>query len=76
MREDWKTINLLYDKVDNSIVFPIHSSKILPTFLHYLLEYHKLPQNATLIFPDQVVRLVKDKNEFKYEEVYNEERQK
>ena len=76
MKEDWRKIEILYNSKDNQIVFPIKSNKILPTFLHYLLEYHNLPQNAKLVFLDQVVRLVKDKNEFKYEEVHNEERQK
>lgn len=67
--EQWRTTKVLYNKESNTIVFSILSTNILPTFLHYLLEYHKLPQDATLIFLDKKVKLVKKENEFIYEEI-------
>lgn len=67
--EQWRTTKVLYNKESNTIVFSILSTNILPTFLHYLLEYHKLPQDATLIFLDRKVKLVKKENEFIYEEI-------
>lgn len=69
MKEDWRKVEILYDSKANQIVFPIHTSKILPTFLHYLLEYHNLPQNAKLVFLDKTVRLKKTKESYEYEEV-------
>lgn len=69
MNEAWKTINIMYDKKNNTITFPVKSDKILPAFLHYLLEYHKLPQNAKLIFLDQTVRLEKIDQEYIYRRV-------
>ena len=68
--EKWKNTRILFDKLSNTIVFPVLSETILPTFLHYLLEYHKLPQDAILIFLDKKVKLIKNnKNEFVYEEI-------
>ena len=67
--EQWRTTRVLYNKESNTIVFSICSTSILPTFLHYLLEYHKLPQDAILIFLDKKVKLVKKENEFIYEEI-------
>ena len=68
--EKWNQTRILFDKLSNTIVFPVLSKAILPTFLHYLLEYHKLPQDAILVFLDRKVKLVKnDKNEFIYEEI-------
>lgn len=67
--EQWRTTKILYNKESNTIVFSILSTSILPTFLHYLLEYHKLPQDATLIFLDKKVKLVKKENEFIYKEI-------
>lgn len=67
--EQWRTTKVLYNKESNTIVFSILSTNILPTFLHYLLEYHKLPQDAILIFLDKKVKLVKKENEFIYEEI-------
>ena len=67
--EQWRTTKVLYNKESNTIVFSILSTNILPTFLHYLLEYHKLPQDATLIFLDKKVKLVKKENEFIYKEI-------
>lgn len=62
-------IKVLYNKASNSLLLPVLLENILPTFLYYLLEYHKIPQDATLVFLDKKVRLVKSDDEFKYEEV-------
>lgn len=68
--EVWKTTKVLFDRRSNTITFSVFSTSFLPTFLHYLLEYHGLPQDAILIFLDKKVRLVKNKqNEFIYEEI-------
>lgn len=69
MNESWKTISIMYDKEQNTITFPIKSDKILPAFLHYLLEYHRLPQDATLVFLDQKVRLTKIDQKYIYRRV-------
>lgn len=68
--EQWKTTRVLYDKRSNTITFAVFSTSFLPTFLHYLLEYHNLPQDAILILLDKKVKLIKDKeNNFIYEEI-------
>jgi len=69
MSNDWKTINIKYDKKSNTIYFPVNSNEILPAFLHYLLEYHKLPQNAIMAFTDQQVKLVKIDQNYIYRRV-------
>ena len=69
MKKDWKTVNIKYDEKSNTIYFPVESSELLPAFLHYLLEYHRLPQNATLKFTDQTVRLIKQDQDYIYRRV-------
>jgi hypothetical protein len=62
-------INVKFNAKTNEIKFPVDSTKYLPAFLHYLLQYHKLPQNATLIFTDQTVKLVKTRKDYVYRRV-------
>lgn len=69
MNKDWKTVNIKYNKKSNTIYFPVESKEILPAFLHYLLEYHKLPQDAILAFTDQKVRLIKIDQDYIYRRV-------
>ena len=62
-------ISIQYNTETNEIIFPVDSTKILPAFLHYVLLYNKLPQNATLIFTDQTVKLIKTKKDDIYRRV-------
>lgn len=71
MSNNWKTVNIKYDKKNNVIHFPIESKEVLPAFLHYLLEYHRLPENAIMAFTDQEVRLIKKDQEYIYRRVTN-----
>lgn len=62
-------INIQFNAETNEIKFPIDSTRILPAFLHYVLQYNKLPQNATLIFTDQTVKLIKTRKDYVYRRV-------
>lgn len=69
MEKDIEKVNVLYNNETNELAIPVNSDRILPAFLHYLLEYHQIPQNATLYFNDKTVRLKKTKESYEYEEV-------
>ena len=62
-------INIQFNTKTNEITFPVDSTKILPAYLHYVLLYNNLPQNATLIFTDQTVKLIKTKKDYIYRRV-------
>lgn len=62
-------IDIQFNTKTNEIKFPVDSTKILPAFLHYVLQYNNLPQNATLIFTDQTVKLVKTKKDYIYRRI-------
>ena len=69
MSKKWNTVNIQYDKKNNIIVLPIKSDEVLPAFLHYLLEFNNLPQNATMKFLDQTVKLEKTDQDYIYRRV-------
>jgi len=69
MDNNWKSVNIQYDKKHNRLIFPISSKEVLPTFLHYLLLNHNLPQDATIVFNDQVVKLIKVDQEYIYRRI-------
>ena len=65
----YKMTQVKYDKVNNIIKFAIKSTEVLPSFLYYLLQYHKLPITAQLQFTDKTVRLVKKDDDYIYERI-------
>lgn len=69
MSKKWNTINIQYDKKNNIIVLPIKSDEVLPAFLYYLLEFNKLPQDATMKFLDQTVKLEKTDQNYIYRRI-------
>lgn len=66
-----KTCKVQYDTKKNTIKFDCDSTELVPAYLHYLLEFHKLPESADLIFNDMTVRLIKIDQEYKFERIKN-----
>ena len=64
-----KTCSVHYNKQNNTLTFECKSSELLPAYLHYLLEYHKLPETATIVFNDKSVKLVKIDQNYKFERI-------
>lgn len=64
-----KSCRLQYDKTNQKLIFDCNSTELLPSYLHYLLIYHNLPETATMVFKDQSVRLIKVDQNYKYERI-------
>lgn len=64
-----KKVTLGYSSISKTLKFGCKSEEVLPAYLHYLLEYQKIPQDTKIIFDDITVRLVKDRSEYKYERI-------
>lgn len=61
--------SIMMDISKKTLTFDIPSTKILPAYLHYLLQYKGIPEDYDMIFTDKSVRLVKVGQDYKYERI-------
>lgn len=67
-----KHVSISYNKQRKTIRIKAESREFYPQYLKYLLEYLKLPLNATIIFTDKTIKggierwLTENKNKEKF----------
>lgn len=47
-----ENVQVTYNSETNTVYFDAEKEKFIPGYIKYLLEYLKIPANATLIFKD------------------------